>query len=119
MERFKLIRSKKIGKSLHYFGAEIPEDFDELKVVFTNPLIINILEELVKDESVSISRIGEILDVYSGTIQYHIKKLKQLDLVKSSKDQKNQTINIVNIELLKKYNEIFKEPDFSTLLNGL
>ncbi|MFX0032659.1 MAG: winged helix-turn-helix transcriptional regulator [Promethearchaeota archaeon] len=119
LERFKLIRSKKIGKSLHYFGAEIPEDFDELKVIFTNPLILDILEELVKDESVSISRIGEILDVYSGTIQYHIKKLKQLDLVKSSKDQKNQTINIVNIELLKKYNEIFKEPDFSALLNGL
>jgi len=119
LERFKLIRSKKIGKSLHYFGAEIPEDFDELKVIFTNPLIINILEEIVKDETVSISRIGEVLDIYSGTIQYHIKKMKQLDLVKSSKDQKNQTINIVNIELLKKYNEIFKEPDFSVLLNGL
>ncbi|MFW9771993.1 MAG: winged helix-turn-helix transcriptional regulator [Candidatus Thorarchaeota archaeon] len=119
LERFKLIRSKKIGKSLHYFVVDIPEDFDELKVIFTNPLITDILEEFVKDETVSISRIGEILDVYSGTIQYHIKKMKEIDLVKSSKDQKNQTIHIVNIELLKKYNNIFKEPDFSKLLDGL
>ncbi|MFW9784203.1 MAG: winged helix-turn-helix transcriptional regulator [Candidatus Heimdallarchaeota archaeon] len=119
LERFKLIRSKKIGKSLHYFVVDIPEDFDELKVIFTNPLITDILEEIVKDETVSISRIGEILDVYSGTIQYHIRKMKELDLVKSSKDQKNQTIHIVNIELLKKYNNIFKEPDFSKLLDGL
>lgn len=119
LERFKLIRSKKIGKSLHYFVVDIPEDFDELKVIFTNPLITDILEEFVKDETVSISRIGEILDVYSGTIQYHIRKMKELDLVKSSKDQKNQTIHIVNIELLKKYNNIFKEPDFSKLLDGL
>lgn len=119
LERFKLIRSKKIGKSLHYFGVDVPEDFDELKVIFTNPLIINILEEIVKDETVSISRIGEILDVYSGTVQYHLKKMKELDLVKFSKDQKAQVIHIVNIELLKKYNDIFKEPDFSKLLNGL
>ncbi|MFX1497292.1 MAG: winged helix-turn-helix transcriptional regulator [Promethearchaeota archaeon] len=119
LERFNLIRSKKIGKSLHYFRVDVPEDFDELKVIFINPLIINILEEIVKDESISISRIGEILDVYSGTVQYHLKKMKELDLVKSSKDQKGQVIHIVNIELLKNYNNIFKEPDFSKLLNGL
>lgn len=119
LERFKLIRSKKIGKSLHYFLTDVPENYDEYKVIFSNPLIIEILEELVKEESVAISRIGENLDVYSGTIQYHIKKVKELDLVKTIKKKNNQTIHLVNIELLKKYNEIFKEPDFSKFLQGL
>lgn len=119
LERFKLIRSKKVGKSLHYFLVDVPEDYDEYKVIFCNPLIIEILTELVKNEGIAISKIGEILDIYSGTVQYHIKKIKELDLVKSVKDQKSQTVHIVNLELLKKYNEVFKEPDFSKLLKGL
>ncbi len=119
LERFKLIRSKKLGKSLHYFLTDVPENYDEYKVIFSNPLIIEILEELVKDESIAISKIGENLDIYSGTIQYHIKKMKEIDLVKAIKKQNNQTIHLVNIELLKKYNEIFQEPDFSKFLEGL
>ncbi len=119
LERFKLIRSKRIGKSLHYFLADIPEDYDKFKVVFTNPLILKLIEAFFKEEGISISKIGEGLDVYSGTIQYHLKKLKELDLVKSVKTQKNQKIHVVNIELLTKFNEFFDEPDFSKLLNGL
>ena len=119
LERFKLIRSKKLGKSLHYFLTDVPENYDEYKVIFSNPLIIEILEELVKDESIAISKIGENLDIYSGTIQYHIKKMKEIDLVKAIKKQNNQVIHLVNIELLKKYNEIFQEPDFSKFLEGL
>ena len=119
LERFKLIRSKRIGKSLHYFLADIPEDYDKFKVVFTNPLILKLIEAFFKEEGISISKIGEILEVYSGTIQYHLKKLKELDLVKSVKTQKNQKIHVVNIALLAKFNEFFDEPDFSKLLNGL
>lgn len=119
LERFKLIRSTKIGKSLHYFLAEVPENFDQYRVIFTNPLIPKIVESIFKEETITISKIGEYLDVYSGTIQYHIKKLKDLDLVKTATNQKDLKIHLVNIELLKKYNEFFKEPDFSQLLNGL
>ena len=119
LERFELIRSKKIGKSLHYFLADVPEDYDKLKIIFLNPLIPSILEEIFKDEAVTISNIGENLDIYSGTILYHINKLKDLNLVKSAKSQSGKKIFLVNIELLKKYNEFFKEPDFSRLLQGL
>ena len=119
LERFKLIRSKKIGKSLHFFLADIPEDYDKYKVIFSNPIIPKIIEEIFKEENIAISKIGEILDVYSGTIQYHMKKLKDLDLVKSVKTQKAEKIHVINVELLTRFNEFFDEPDFSKLLKGL
>ena len=119
LENFKLIRSKKVGKSLHYFLDEMPEDFDKYRVVFTNDLVPKIIEEIFKEETISISGIGDKLDVYPGTIQYHFKKLKKLDLIKSIKNQNNEKIHLVNIELLKTYNKLFKEPDFSKLLKGL
>ena len=78
-----------------------------------NPLVPKIIEEIFKDETIPISKIGEQLDIYSGTIQYHVKKLKDLNLLKTAKNQSGKKIHLVNIELLKKYNEIFKEPDFS------
>ena len=119
LERFNLIRSKKIGKSLHYFLSEVPNDYDNLKIIFLNQMIPQILEEIFKDESVSVRKIGENLDIYSGTILYHINKLKELNLVKSTKNKSNKKIFLVNIELLKVYNDFFKEPDFSKLLQGL
>ena len=119
LERFKLIRSKKIGKTLHYFLADQPEDHDKFKVIFLNPLIPKILEEIFKDELVTVSKIGENLDAYSGTILYHIKKLKELNIVRSAKNKSGKKIFLANIELLKVYNDFFKEPDFSELLKGL
>ncbi len=119
LERFKLVRSKKVGKSLHFFLADVPEDYDKYKVIFSNPMIPKIIEEIFKDEHIAISKIGEILDVYSGTIQYHMKKLKELDLVKSVKTQKTEKIHVINVELLTRFNEFFDEPDFSKLLKGL
>jgi len=119
LERFKLIRSKKIGKSLHYFLSDVSPDYDKLKIIFLNKLIPRIIEEFFKDESITISKIGENLDMYSGTILYHLKKLKELNLVKSTKNQARKNIHLVNIELLKIYNDYFKEPDFTLLLKGI
>jgi predicted transcriptional regulator len=119
LERFNLIRSKKIGKTLHYFLHEIPEDYDRFKIVFLNSLILKILDEILKEETASVSKIGETLDIYPGTILYHLNKLKDLNLVRSAKNNKGKKIFLVNVELLKVYNEFFKEPDFSKLLQGL
>ncbi len=119
LERFNLIRSKKIGKTLHYFLPDIPEDYDRFKIIFLNSLILNILEEILKEETVTVSNIGETLQIYPGTILYHLNKLKDLNLVRSTKNKAGKKIFLVNIELLKVYNEFFKEPDFSKLLQGL
>ncbi|MFX1574679.1 MAG: winged helix-turn-helix transcriptional regulator [Promethearchaeota archaeon] len=119
LERFELIRSKKIGKTLHYFISDVPDEYDRYKVIFLNPLIPKILEEIFKDETIKISKIGDSLDIYPGTILYHVKKLKELNLVRSAKNQDGKKIFLVNFELLKKYNEFFDEPDFSDLLKAL
>jgi hypothetical protein len=119
LERFNLIRSKRIGKTLHYFLADLPEDYDKFKVIFLNPLIPQILEEIFRDELITSSLIAKNLDMYSGTILYHIKKLKVLNILRSAKNKSGKKIFLVNIELLKAYNDFFKEPDFSQLLKGL
>ncbi|TXT65626.1 MAG: hypothetical protein BAJALOKI3v1_90069 [Promethearchaeota archaeon] len=119
LENFELIRSKKIGKTLHYFLKDVPEDYDKFKALFLNPLIPQIIEELFRDESIAISTIAEKLDVYPGTINYHLNKMKKMDLIKSSKNNEGKKIHIANIDLLKQYNSIFKEPNFSELLKGL
>ncbi|MFW9785271.1 MAG: winged helix-turn-helix transcriptional regulator [Candidatus Heimdallarchaeota archaeon] len=119
LERFNLIRSKKIGKSLHYFLSDVPADYDQFKIIFSNEMIPHILEEIFKDESISVSKIGDILNIYPGTILYHINKLKELNLLRSTKNNAGKKIFLVNFELLKTYNEFFREPDFSLLLQGL
>ncbi|MHA2397792.1 MAG: winged helix-turn-helix transcriptional regulator [Promethearchaeota archaeon] len=119
LERFNLIRSKKIGKSLHYFQVDLPQDYDKFKIIFLNPLIPKILEEFLRDETLNVSKVGESLDVYPGTILYHVNKLKDLNLVRTTKNKNGKKVFLVNFELLKKYNQFFKEPDFSKLLNGL
>lgn len=119
LENFNLIRSKKIGKSLHYFLSEVPEDYDKYKIIFSNPLIPQIIEEIFKDEEITVTNIGENLDIYSGTILYHIKKLKELNLVRSAKNKSGKKIFLINIELLKIYNEFFEEPNFNEILQGL
>jgi hypothetical protein len=119
LERFELIRSKKIGKTLHYFLEDITESYDEIKAIFLNPLIPQIIEEIFKDETITISSMGEIMEVYPGTINYHLKKMKSLNLVKAVKNKQGKKIHLINVDLLKKYNRVFKEPDFTDLLKGL
>ena len=82
-------------------------------------MIPKILEEIFKDEEITVTRMGTNLEIYSGTLLYHIKKLKDLNLLKSAKNKSGNKIFLVNIELLKIYNEFFKEPDFSQLLKGI
>ena len=93
----------------------MPEDYDQFKIVFLNSLILKILEEILKVDTISVSTIGETLDVYPGTILYHLNKLKKLNLVRSTKNKAGKKIFLVNIELLKIYNEFFREPEFNLL----
>ncbi|MHA1602131.1 MAG: hypothetical protein ACTSVU_00990 [Promethearchaeota archaeon] len=106
LEAFGLVRAKKIGRTQNYFLADIPETFDDYVVLFTNPLVSQIITLLLQ-ERIGLSEIARRLDVYHGAIQYHIKNLIKMDLIE--KQGKNFE---VNKELLRKYNRMYKIPPF-------
>ncbi|WP_371805751.1 hypothetical protein [Candidatus Lokiarchaeum ossiferum] len=106
LDAFGLIRTKKIGRTQNYFLIDVPETFDEFVVLFSNPLVVQIMI-LLMQESIGLSEIARRLGVYHGAIQYHIKNLISLNLI--FKDGKSLS---VNVDLLKEYNSLYKVPPF-------
>lgn len=119
LERFNLIRSKKVGKKLHYFMADVPEDYDNIKAIFLDPVYLKVIVELFKDNSIKNQEIAEICKISLNSAQYHVNKLKELNLLKKVKQDTGRTKKVLNIELLRKFNEYFKEPNFLKLLKGI
>ena len=111
LEAFGLIRTKKIGRTQNYFLENVPEIFDDLVVLFINPLVTNILMILIK-EKVGLSEIARRLGVYHGAIQYHIKNLIKMNLITKVDNNLN-----VNTELLTRYNDLFKVPPFGNVIS--
>lgn len=107
LEAFGLVRSKKIGRTLNYFLSNIPEIFDEFVVLFSNPLVVNIIKILLKEEDAGLSEIARRLGVYHGAIQYHIKALESKDLLWKENNRMR-----INRSLLKSYNDLYKIPPF-------
>ena len=107
LEAFGLIRSKKIGRTLNYFVTELPEKYDDFVVLFSNPMVPQIIIEFLKDPDISLSEIARKLDVYHGAIQYHVKKFKKKEIL--IKHDKNW---VVNKKLLTDYNKMFDVPPF-------
>jgi len=111
LEAFNLVRTVKVGRTLNYFLANVPEIFDDLCVLFKNPLIPSVINAFLEDSGESISAIADSLDVYHGAIQYHIKKLIKKEIVRKEKKD-GHNYYYVNRELLKRYNKIFDRPPF-------
>lgn len=107
LEAFGLIRSKKIGRTLNYFVTDLPEKYDDYVVLFANPMVPEIIFEFIQDGEISLSEIARKLDVYHGAIQYHVKKLKQMEIL--IKIENNW---VINKELLSNYNKMFDIPPF-------
>ena len=106
LDAFGLIRTKKIGRTQNYFLKDVPETFDTFVVLFSNPLVVQIMI-LLMQERIGLSEIARRLGVYHGAIQYHIKNLISLNLI--VKEGKSLT---VNEDLLKEYNSLYKVPPF-------
>ncbi|WP_457559247.1 winged helix-turn-helix transcriptional regulator [Candidatus Harpocratesius sp.] len=111
LEAFGLVRSKKIGRTLNYFLANLPEIFDEFVVLFSNPLVVDIIKILLKEENIGLSEIARRLGVYHGAIQYHVKTLENKDIL-----IKNEKGMHINRSLLKSYNDLYKIPPFGDFI---
>jgi predicted transcriptional regulator len=108
LESFELIRTKKIGRTQNYFGATIPEIFDDFVVLFANPLVPQIIQLLLKNPMLTLSDLAREVGVYHGAIQYHLKSLMNMNIL--FKNDNNYT---VNRELLRRYNSLHKIPPFA------
>ncbi len=112
LEAFGLIRSVKIGRTQNYFFSELPDIFDDLVVLFQNDLIVNIINLILEHPDISLTKIAERLNVYHGAIQYHIKTLRDLNILES---EEKSTANrfVINKNLLSRYNKLYKIPPFN------
>jgi len=111
---YKIIRAHKIGKIVHFFLEDTPPHHDELKALFLNPLIPNLIKEISKNIYVSGIQLGNILNEPVHKIHYYIKKIKDLKIIKKIKDETGRGCYRINNNLLSNYNEVFKEPRFLT-----
>ena len=111
LEKFEIIRVRKFGKTLYYFLKDFPEEFEDLVILFQNNLIPAILKAFIQEPAKKITQIANDLNVFHGTIQYHIKRLLDFELLKSE-EAKGRNIYNVNLNVLKQYNLNFQEPKF-------
>lgn len=111
--RYKIIRTHKIGKIVHFFLKDTPPDYDELKALFFNPLIPKLIKEISKDIYISGIQLGNMLNEPVHKMHYYLKKIKDLEIIKKKKDKSGRNSYWINKSLLSSYNEIFEEPHFS------
>lgn len=109
LEAFGLVRSIKFGRTQNYFFSELPDIFDNLVVLFQNDLIVNMINLVLENPDITLTKIAENLNVYHSAIQYHIKTLKDLDLM----EQDDNNRFIINKNLLQRYNKLYKIPPFN------
>jgi hypothetical protein len=113
---YNIIRAHKIGKIIHFFLIDTPPQYDKLKVLFLNPLILKLVNEISKDKFISGIQLGKILNEPVHKIHYYLKKIKELDVIIRKKENSGRKGYFLNKTLLSNYNEIFKEPNFINIL---
>ncbi|MHA1109455.1 MAG: hypothetical protein ACTSRE_00010 [Promethearchaeota archaeon] len=121
LEAFALIRSSKIGSTLNYFPADLPDVFDDLAVLFQNDIVTEIVHSFI-GKHMTLMELADKIGVYHRAIQYHIKNLLKhnvlIEIDPSEADLKGEKIDSrrkyyqVNSGLLERYNRLFRVPPF-------
>ncbi|TFG20514.1 MAG: hypothetical protein EU530_02835 [Promethearchaeota archaeon] len=121
LEAFGLIRSSKIGSTLNYFPADLPDVFDDLAVLFQNDIVTEIVRSFI-EKHMTLMELAEKIGVYHRAIQYHIKTLIEHNVLmeidasdadlKGEKPDSRRKYYQINTGLLERYNRLFKIPPF-------
>ena len=117
LENFELIRSTKFGNRLHFFSIEFPEIFETLSILFLNPLVSQIIIEILKNSQISIKQLSRNLHLFPNAIRYHLKKLQDSNIVFIKSDELRKQYFIVNLPLLESYLQITRSDEMSELSN--
>jgi DNA-binding transcriptional ArsR family regulator len=122
LEAFGLVRSSKIGSTLNYFPADLPDVFDDLAVLFQNEIVTEIVRSFI-GKHMTLMELAEQIGVYHRAIQYHIKTLlehnvlleiepTEASLSPGEKIDSRRKYYQVNAGLLERYNRLFRIPPF-------
>jgi len=123
LEAFGFIRSCRIGGTLNFFPADLPNHFDELAVIFQNEIVVKIIQLLFENPNMTLVELANEIGVYHRAIQYHIDNLIKFNVLINIQDNDELPEEItkydgrrnyyeVNKDLLIQYNSIFKFPPF-------
>ncbi|MCP4760801.1 MAG: winged helix-turn-helix transcriptional regulator [archaeon] len=84
LEDFQLIRKKRFGRSLAYFDNNLSEKYDKECFYLRNKKtldIINLLKQYTHKNGITQMEISKELKIAFGTVQNHLKKLKEINLI--------------------------------------
>lgn len=105
LERFDLIKKRKFGKLWNFFALSFNENdtIAELVVLLYNDIVRQLVQLLLKNPELTLMELAEsvIPPVYHGAIQYHLKKLEELGLVKS-----DGTYRVIDTDILQRCNNV-------------
>ncbi|MEX2680190.1 MAG: winged helix-turn-helix transcriptional regulator [Candidatus Sigynarchaeota archaeon] len=87
LEKFGFLRSKRFGKFLAYYPANLAESaYDEILCTIRQDTTYRILYDVFSTPNTSIAEISQRLAMNPSTVQYHIDKLLKLNIIYASSD---------------------------------
>nr|MDO8113157.1 winged helix-turn-helix transcriptional regulator [Candidatus Sigynarchaeota archaeon] len=87
LEKFGYLRSKRFGKYLAYFPANLPESaYDEILCTIRQDTTYRVLYDIFSTPQSSLNDISQHLAMNPSTVQYHVDKLLKLNVIYASPD---------------------------------
>ncbi len=99
--KFNIIRFTKIGRNNVYFNSKLPNSHDKHLFYLGNKDIGNIIQLLItSSSSLSVNAIANELKLHFNTVNNHIQKLNELNLI-TQKDDNAQVHFSINFDKFK------------------
>ncbi|NMC07535.1 MAG: winged helix-turn-helix transcriptional regulator [Candidatus Lokiarchaeota archaeon] len=87
LEKFGYLRSKRFGKFLAYYPANLAESaYDEILCVIRQDTTYSVLYDVFNSPNASLPEISQRLSMNPSTVQYHLDKLIKLNVVNAATD---------------------------------
>lgn len=104
LEKFGYLRSKRFGKFLAYFPVSLPEsDYDEILCSIRQETTWRVLQDVYSAPQSSLNDISQHLAIDHSSIEYHVNKLLNLNVISTVEDPSTNDRRYVVVE------EVWKE----------
>jgi DNA-binding MarR family transcriptional regulator len=87
LEKFGYLRSKRFGKYLAFYPANLAEsEYDEILCTIRQDTTYNVLYDVFSTPNASLAEIAQRLAINPATVQYHVDKLLRLNVLYAATD---------------------------------